>query len=74
MGSPVCTPRTPKNNVLKKVASFTLEKAAGGSANKNNGDPNSGMTGQLENVSSRRSTFVPEKLSFAAYEKFEGNS
>lgn len=74
MGSPLCTPRTPKNNVLKKVASFTLEKSAGGSANNkiNNGDPNSGMLGQLENIGSKRSTFVPEKLSFAAYEKFEG--
>ncbi|XP_065357754.1 protein cappuccino isoform X2 [Calliphora vicina] len=74
MGSPICTPRTPKNNVLKKVASFTLEKSAGGSANNkiNNGDPYSGMSGQLENVGSKRSTFVPEKLSFAAYEKFEG--
>ncbi|KAM7354107.1 formin protein cappuccino isoform 2-T2 [Cochliomyia hominivorax] len=74
MGSPICTPRTPKNNVLKKVASFTLEKSAGSSANSkiNNGDPNSGMLGQLENIGSKRSTFVPEKLSFAAYEKFEG--
>ncbi|XP_046803183.1 protein cappuccino isoform X3 [Lucilia cuprina] len=74
MGSPICTPRTPKNNVLKKVASFTLEKSAGGSANSkiNNGDPSSGMSGQMENIGSKRSTFVPEKLSFAAYEKFEG--
>lgn len=59
---------------MKKVASFTLEKASAGSANSkiNNGDPNSGMLGQLENIGSKRSTFVPEKLSFAAYEKFEG--
>ncbi|KAI8126512.1 Protein cappuccino [Lucilia cuprina] len=75
MGSPICTPRTPKNNVLKKVASFTLEKSAGGSANSkiNNGDPSSGMSGQMENIGSKRSTFVPEKLSFAAYEKFEAS-
>ncbi|XP_059222088.1 protein cappuccino isoform X2 [Stomoxys calcitrans] len=72
MGSPL-PPGTPRNNVLKKVASFTAEKAAVGSAGKiNNGDSNSGMAGPLESNGLRRSSFVPEKLSFAAYEKFEG--
>lgn len=72
MGSPL-PPCTPRNNVLKKVASFTAEKAAAGSASKiNNGDSNSGIAGPFESNGLRRSSFVPEKLSFAAYEKFEG--
>ncbi|XP_061389690.1 protein cappuccino, partial [Musca vetustissima] len=72
MGSPL-PPCTPRNNVLKKVASFTAEKAAAGSASKiNNGDSCCGMAGPYESNGLRRSSFVPEKLSFAAYEKFEG--
>ncbi|XP_019894888.2 protein cappuccino isoform X4 [Musca domestica] len=72
MGSPL-PPCTPRNNVLKKVASFTAEKAAAGSASKiNNGDSYCGMAGPYESNGLRRSSFVPEKLSFAAYEKFEG--
>ncbi|XP_061388885.1 mucin-5AC-like [Musca vetustissima] len=71
MGSPL-PPCTPRNNVLKKVASFTAEKAAAGSASKiNNGDSCCGMAGPYESNGLRRSSFVPEKLSFAAYEKFE---
>ncbi|XP_075152037.1 formin protein cappuccino isoform X2 [Haematobia irritans] len=72
MASPL-PPGTPRNNVLKKVASFTAEKAAAGSGSKiNNGDSNSCMAGALESNGMKRSLFVPEKLSFAAYEKFEG--
>ncbi|XP_036329104.1 protein cappuccino-like isoform X2 [Rhagoletis pomonella] len=76
------TPATPtttlSNNVLKKVATFTAEKAAATAANTISASANgsssaAGMAGHLEYISGcRRLSYVPEKLSFAAYEKFEG--
>ncbi|XP_054741471.1 protein cappuccino isoform X2 [Anastrepha obliqua] len=76
------TPATPattlSNNVLKKVATFTAEKAAATAANTINANANgsastAGVAGHLEYISGcRRLSYVPEKLSFAAYEKFEG--
>ncbi|XP_043949931.1 protein cappuccino isoform X6 [Drosophila biarmipes] len=93
------TPTTPllSSNVLKKVASFTVEKSSAGnnSSNPPNLCPASDETtllatplsssllvatlppdtagGVASGAGSRRgSSYVPEKLSFAAYEKFEG--
>lgn len=69
--------RTPKNNVLKKVASFTIQKSAACCTpikKNNNADSYSATAGQLDNIESKRLLFVPEKLKFAAYEKFEGKS
>lgn len=98
------TPTTPllSSNVLKKVASFTVEKSSAGnnSSNPPNLCPTSDETtllatpcsssltvatlppeiavgaaagGVAGGAGSRRgSSYVPEKLSFAAYEKFEG--
>ncbi|XP_043652265.1 protein cappuccino isoform X1 [Drosophila teissieri] len=97
------TPTTPllSSNVLKKVASFTVEKSSAG--NNSSNPPNlcpanddttllatpcsssltpappppeiavGGAGGVAGGAGSRRgSSYVPEKLSFAAYEKFEG--
>ncbi|XP_026835591.1 protein cappuccino isoform X4 [Drosophila erecta] len=99
------TPTTPllSSNVLKKVASFTVEKSSAG--NNSSNAPNfcpaandettllatpcssslsvaptqppdiavGGAGGVAGGGGSRRgSSYVPEKLSFAAYEKFEG--
>ncbi|XP_014087435.2 protein cappuccino isoform X6 [Bactrocera oleae] len=74
------TPATPSNNVLKRVASLTAEKAAATAAaanainaNANGSASATGMAAHLEYISGcRRLSYVPEKLSFAAYEKFEG--
>ncbi|XP_012155322.2 protein cappuccino isoform X2 [Ceratitis capitata] len=77
------TPATPtttlSNNVLKRVATFTAEKAAATAAanainaNGNGSASAAGMTAHSEYISGcRRLSYVPEKLSFAAYEKFEG--
>ncbi|KAH8273558.1 hypothetical protein KR018_001289 [Drosophila ironensis] len=93
------TPTTPllTSNVLKKVASFTVEKSSaqsnplpchqggGLSANEETtllatpisslvaAQPESCQGGAAAGAGSRRgSSYVPEKLSFAAYEKFEG--
>ncbi|KAH8262153.1 hypothetical protein KR038_004696 [Drosophila bunnanda] len=102
------TPTTPhhlSSNVLKKVASFTVEKSSAGSSSTPSANtplmgeettllattPTSsllatqnpeiglagggagGAGGAGTGTSSRRgSSYVPEKLSFAAYEKFEG--
>ncbi|KAH8248583.1 hypothetical protein KR032_001076 [Drosophila birchii] len=99
------TPTTPhhlSSNVLKKVASFTVEKSSAGNSSTPNANtpllaeettllattPTSsqlllatqnpeigigGVGGAGTGTSSRRgSSYVPEKLSFAAYEKFEG--
>lgn len=97
------TPTTPhhlSSNVLKKVASFTVEKSSAGNSSATT--PNANTPLQAEettllattptstssqllvatqnpeigvgtgNSSRRGSSYVPEKLSFAAYEKFEG--
>ncbi|BFF96336.1 protein cappuccino [Drosophila madeirensis] len=93
------TPTTPllTSNVLKKVASFTVEKSAAGSSSSNTlplmeettllATPTSSLLATLPELagatvtgagagsgtgSRRGSSYVPEKLSFAAYEKFEG--
>ncbi|XP_011189176.2 protein cappuccino isoform X1 [Zeugodacus cucurbitae] len=73
---------TLSNNVLKRVATFTAEKAAATAAanainasNANGGSASAiGMAAtHLEYITGcRRLSYVPEKLSFAAYEKFEG--
>ncbi|XP_041450782.1 protein cappuccino isoform X2 [Drosophila obscura] len=92
------TPTTPMltSNVLKKVASFTVEKSAAGNSSANTlplmeettllATPTSSLLATLPELagaavtgaggggtgSRRGSSYVPEKLSFAAYEKFEG--
>ncbi|XP_034125765.1 protein cappuccino isoform X2 [Drosophila guanche] len=93
------TPTTPllTSNVLKKVASFTVEKSAAGNSSSNTlplmeettllATPTSSLLATLPELagatvtgagsgsgtgSRRGSSYVPEKLSFAAYEKFEG--
>lgn len=53
----VCSPTSQGDgNVLKKVASFTVERT------------------NSDNTASKisRPSYVPEKLNFGAYEKFEG--
>lgn len=56
--APVCSPTSQGDgNVLKKVASFTVERT------------NSDNTAASK-IS--RPSYVPEKLNFGAYEKFEG--
>ncbi|KAL7742288.1 hypothetical protein ACLKA6_005547 [Drosophila palustris] len=85
------------SNVLKKVASFSVERSSAGNSNSNGNVSNAQLlpTGEekdkdkekettltatsTETVavgagSRRGSSFVPEKLSFAAYEKFEAVS
>jgi len=55
--APVCSPTSQGDgNVLKKVASFTVERT------------------NSDNTASKisRPSYVPEKLNFGAYEKFEG--
>ncbi|KAH8333885.1 hypothetical protein KR059_004318 [Drosophila kikkawai] len=99
------TPTTPhhlSSNVLKKVASFTVEKSSAGNSSTPSANapllaeettllattPTSsqllvatqnpeigvgvGGVGSSTSSSHRGSSYVPEKLSFAAYEKFEG--
>ncbi|KAH8412238.1 hypothetical protein KR009_000752 [Drosophila setifemur] len=100
------TPTTPllTSNVLKKVASFTVEKSSAGNSSSSNNTPvlceettllatptssmvaaltpdiigggggvaGTGVGAGAGGTGSRRSSYVPEKLSFAAYEKFEG--
>ncbi|XP_017038427.1 protein cappuccino isoform X2 [Drosophila kikkawai] len=99
------TPTTPhhlSSNVLKKVASFTVEKSSAGNSSTPSANapllaeettllattPTSsqllvatqnpeigvgvGGVGSSTSSSRRGSSYVPEKLSFAAYEKFEG--
>uniref|UniRef100_A0A1A9WXV3 FH2 domain-containing protein n=1 Tax=Glossina brevipalpis TaxID=37001 RepID=A0A1A9WXV3_9MUSC len=53
------TSRASKNNVLRKVATFTVEKTPP-------------TINNSINSSSVSSDYVPEKLNFASYEKFEG--
>ncbi|KAL9924005.1 protein cappuccino isoform X3 [Glossina fuscipes] len=68
------TPRASKNNVLRKVATFTVEKTPP-TTNANIISGVSSITGtstHMENISGKRSYYVPEKLNFASYEKFEG--
>lgn len=54
--APVCSTSQGDGNVLKKVASFTVERT------------------NSDNTASKisRPSYVPEKLNFGAYEKFEG--
>ncbi|KAH8328418.1 hypothetical protein KR067_009027 [Drosophila pandora] len=100
------TPTTPllSSNVLKKVASFTVEKSSAGNSSSSHSQsnppilseettllatPTSSLAATLPEIpggvtagagtvvgagagSRRGSSYVPEKLSFAAYEKFEG--